>query len=66
MQLSKKGKGELAKYVSEQYALFQVKAAFLIRCKQAEGEDIDNSVFRPSEFESHVFYSRAKGIGIIE
>jgi hypothetical protein len=62
MQLSKKEKVELAKYVSEQYALIQVKTAFLIRCEQTEREEIDNAVVRPDEVNSHVFYSRTKAL----
>lgn len=62
MQLSKEEKVELAKYVSEQHALIQVKTAFLIRCEQTEREEIDNAVVRPEEFDSHVFYSRTKAL----
>ena len=62
MQLSNNEKRELAKYISEQHALLRVKTAFLIRCEQTAKQDIDDAVIRSEEFQSKVFYSRAKAL----
>jgi hypothetical protein len=62
MELSPEEKVKLAAYVSTEHALINAKTAFLIRCEQTEREEVDDAVVREDEFDSQVFYSRAKAI----
>ncbi|HEC60333.1 hypothetical protein LCGC14_0633940 [marine sediment metagenome] len=62
MELSKREKIALAKYVSEEHALINAKTAFLIRCEQTEREEMDEAVSRTEEFVSKVFYSRSAAL----
>lgn len=62
MQITRTEKERLAEFISTQHALINAKTAFLIRCEQTEREEVDNSVVRPDDFDSQVFYSRSKAI----
>jgi hypothetical protein len=62
MQISNAERTLLANYISEQYALLQVKTAFLIRCDPLAKEDIDEAVLRTEEFVSQVFFNRSEAI----
>jgi hypothetical protein len=62
MQISNAERTLLANYISEQYALLQVKTAFLIRCDPLAKEDIDEAVLRTEEFVSQVFFNRSESI----
>jgi uncharacterized protein (UPF0261 family) len=66
MRVTRPEKKRLAEYISEQHALINAKTAFLIRCEQTERAEVDDSVVRPENFDSSVFYSRTKALSLLE